>query len=1473
MTPAEFVDRLRTENGAFYQDPRGKGALKDLQVVFPVPWIYLAELVQNAIDAKATRIKFESGLAGGLVLEHDGNAFSERDVYALCTRGVSTKSTNTVGFMGVGFKSVFKAYEDVVISSGDWRFRLTVPSDMDSGVRQWIGAVLPTWDSTAEPPSEGYACRFEMSRRVSSGTGEGDLGQLLRGGESLLPLLAWNGVVELTVGGRHWELDPKEVPLADGDASKVRVSAVEQDGSRRQWLLFVKTYQPSEPAVLRFLQHRQIQPAPDERESVLLAARRLREVVLFCELSSDGSPLLVNRGQCFSLLPTGQTTCLGLHLQAEWLLDISRREPMRISGDAWQEEIILQVPYLLRAYLEWLVSDETDGAENWANGYEAFPGPGDENELDTALRAHQAKTSLCALLEDCEFLPFDSPADRIEFASPRDARLLPDALRGAVGRASGIPPEIFGPKIVESDTLGPRATAFLLDTGLLDRLTPAELTEHWADGKLGSWYDAGGDTRDAAYTRLIIGLAGLDSVQEWSEAELRCLPAPDGTWHMRRGLSRYPANWANLSPSPIVRAALETFVGEPAHLLDWRVDQLLRRDASAQRFLDVLETTALEDVASQWWSTLSDEPAQAERELVVAFTDLVRRQRSLPLPVPRVLAVQGGAERLLAIDQVLVAEPYSGNYRKALFPGVPTLSEFYLASVSEATDADWRAFFESQTPAPTGRPVLYFKKSVAESDDIAAAGTLPRRRVTYTSANWRGLNIDSSDYYVADTALPSKVLEALERPEVLTSLAIQRWMLEQPGLYRTWKQPSIAFIPLGSSSPSSVTLSREAQWLKDLKRRRWLFDHAGKGPYRPDEVLATADASRPEAPVAQLADGFGALAAELGLTFGHTIPNAPAIDRLRALGPSADWTNIEGLVRDAVAEADEDESKAALLEAVLSDQPLFPLPDGRRTPDRRSRVGTRRMVLGSRRSTLADWVCAWDSYPEGGSESEVLRAVSTVLTLPEATTARHAAEFLGWVWENEPDADTVRQVLPRAYQYLVELPDDELELVRADAKVYVTTRRWVRVRDGNVFLNDLDIPDKDILAADDETFLATPGHLGDDDSSRQRTCDLLGLELASTRYGVEVREELGGVVTPEPWRSEFNIAQQRFWRKLADDESGMEAPPSLDLVCVRAITRLLTKDGQQIDEVGADVAIRGTRAYVVGDPLEFAPPLSEALIEHWGIALRRDGYALGSRLTGFLSRIDRTTDSARDTGDAFSQDENREGTEQTEEPDTGASDESRGKKTSSGGGGEGSGGGEHGDPSYTTGRKDAQHTALLKRRQELSVALRNVERLIKEGLGSEVFPEEDTGSGGDRPKAFGTDAEYRQAVAEFETANGRYPELRDKDQAGFDIDSYSHDVEHPDRLLIRRIEVKGKGTLWSGDEIVELSDRQLKDALVQRTDEQDKRSPGFDYWLYVVETIGGVRQVLPIRNPALRAAKFEFRAAQWRAEVDTGPGE
>lgn len=164
------LQKINEQNREFYSDRRGIGALKDLQQTFPNPWLYVAELLQNAIDEGATRISISIAEDQNLIFEHNGKAFSLADVEALCARGVSAKGANTVGFMGVGFKSVFRSFEHVQVSSGPWRFALTVPihkgDEYGDQQRHWLGAVLPVSDSSIEIPSSGMTCRFVLSRRL-----------------------------------------------------------------------------------------------------------------------------------------------------------------------------------------------------------------------------------------------------------------------------------------------------------------------------------------------------------------------------------------------------------------------------------------------------------------------------------------------------------------------------------------------------------------------------------------------------------------------------------------------------------------------------------------------------------------------------------------------------------------------------------------------------------------------------------------------------------------------------------------------------------------------------------------------------------------------------------------------------------------------------------------------------------------------------------------------------------------------------------------------------------------------------------------------------------------------------------------------------------------------------------------------------------------------------------------------------------
>lgn len=93
---------------------------------------FVYELLQNAEDAGATKIKFEQ-YPDRLVVLHDGHPFSMENLQGLCDIGKSDKTDdlNQIGEFGVGFKSVFGICETVRLYSHPSK------SDQEKGYHQF----------------------------------------------------------------------------------------------------------------------------------------------------------------------------------------------------------------------------------------------------------------------------------------------------------------------------------------------------------------------------------------------------------------------------------------------------------------------------------------------------------------------------------------------------------------------------------------------------------------------------------------------------------------------------------------------------------------------------------------------------------------------------------------------------------------------------------------------------------------------------------------------------------------------------------------------------------------------------------------------------------------------------------------------------------------------------------------------------------------------------------------------------------------------------------------------------------------------------------------------------------------------------------------------------------------------------------------------------------------------------------------
>ena len=160
-----FVEKVRQENESDFRSAARQAVQRLLSAGLPYPWTYVYELTQNAVDAGARCVAWHVD-GRSVLFQHDGSAaLDESHVRGIASLGASTKGLAAVGFMGVGFKSVFARFRSVRISGFGWRFKFDVGTqrgDLDSSVTQWFDTLRPFWDVDAPNPEDGYTTAFRL---------------------------------------------------------------------------------------------------------------------------------------------------------------------------------------------------------------------------------------------------------------------------------------------------------------------------------------------------------------------------------------------------------------------------------------------------------------------------------------------------------------------------------------------------------------------------------------------------------------------------------------------------------------------------------------------------------------------------------------------------------------------------------------------------------------------------------------------------------------------------------------------------------------------------------------------------------------------------------------------------------------------------------------------------------------------------------------------------------------------------------------------------------------------------------------------------------------------------------------------------------------------------------------------------------------------------------------------------------------
>lgn len=97
--------------------------LKQLEGAFQSPKHWVFEFLQNAEDAGARRISIRLG-EDSLRILNDGNTFRDDDFYTICdVKSRKLPSLGFRGYIGIGFKSIFRVTDSIEVHSGNFHFR------------------------------------------------------------------------------------------------------------------------------------------------------------------------------------------------------------------------------------------------------------------------------------------------------------------------------------------------------------------------------------------------------------------------------------------------------------------------------------------------------------------------------------------------------------------------------------------------------------------------------------------------------------------------------------------------------------------------------------------------------------------------------------------------------------------------------------------------------------------------------------------------------------------------------------------------------------------------------------------------------------------------------------------------------------------------------------------------------------------------------------------------------------------------------------------------------------------------------------------------------------------------------------------------------------------------------------------------------------------------------------------------------
>ena len=1503
QTRQAFLEKLADRNKEFYGSPDGRGVLRSFELAFDHSWTYLSELFQNALDAKAHSIALRFADDGSsLVVQHDGCQLCEKDVEALSKVYRSTKGASATGFMGVGFKSVFGRCREVRVSGWEWQFRYEVKQVVREpyGDEQpdLLGAVIPIWDDTIAMPCPEFTTRFEMRRFRRDGLDpRDDLRRLLPDDDrTSLAIFAVAGLERFEVDGLAWDLCIREE--SDGTLEVRALS----EGEILHWRLFPCDFTPSDKAIARFLEHRRILPTEDERDRVYAEVGKPRQVLGILPLDDRGRPAPPAKGRIYATLPTDDILPFRLHINADWLLNISRGSLKDIEDNDWQLEIAAQVADVLASFMRWTARSFSDPADAKAAFAVLAQPSGSARGLEALFAEDRWLARFQTLLEDAAVVPvWSESTNSITFTRAADVVVAPSELALTFRKWPDFKPAALlkGP-VLMNQILGSPGCGLLMKTSLLRQMSPEDLAQRWCDGLETWWTTTSVDAEGPCLLlfRLWAAVAKMTSQKAWQEVELPCVRTASGKWRSVRKVNYFNEQFPSEHEPGGSRVFqfMQPFIRDEERLPDGWIKALgslarqenqegasdlplssakdwIEKCARRISLLDILE----EAMANEQGSTVPD------RSMLISLGHWAKHRNRPDLLIRVLVDTPDGAKDIPA-SEALLADPYveANQGRRFLFPKRLPISPDYMEQypTSVGGPKEWRFFLEKAgvkgklKVAPKRKHALRKQRQEVADFLCCEVGEIGGSN----NAGYELLDFD------LQAELPSRNASKERRS------ALAAWLEDghQAAKGTGRRQAEYKY----SRQNPYVIKGKPSAWVGKLSELAWVPCDDGE-LRRPKDVLPVPDPAREDAPFARLSSELIATLEQEGVRFGTEIPEATVLVKLSATASHLGAEDLAELLRGCREETTTDDEREQFIQILQTLR--IPTNNNRRIPLDRivQRIGGRGALRG--------WAVPLEQV------DEVLRTEleheDFPYNFPETTTGEQALAFLSDTWRRarrspEGLASEVRDVLPVAYAYCLKDCAENASLAerwreaRREAAVFAEGK-WVALHEiDDIYFDDLG--DRRFFPQNLSLRTATAGHLGRSLVEQKRTVEALGLQCLSSLVTKRWQGKDDTRQVPKNWIGAFHLICRLLQSVRGSEGEGVDEDlkggHDLELVYVEKLTlEVRIKDAPR-ELVPVNARLDEGALTVAGRPVEFSADAAKELLRHFSFRQRGN---LAADLTGMLSAINNPDDFLlaadkfrRSFTPEFDLSEVKQPTP-TGRPNAKAEDRvealsgettvdeslpeaplpaemqctkpTRLRDVPPGGvAAEGQPTAQshapNSNPSFTKSRALVAQNALAKD-WESSLKGELVPRRRKHN-------EYETASSDANSAGLG-DEDYREAAMQYERKFGRKPELGHSNQKGWDICSVD-----PDTGETRLIEVKGKGTLWVDEEVVELSQAQVRKAL-RTSDEPDAAGQPEKIWyLYVVEKTGDSYKVLPIPNPVEKAAKWILCGRLWRVAAE-----